>query len=119
MKYSVIYISTSPEGFEKISVGLIVVVGDKVEVRTSDKKIAVAKLLLTEKEYQYVALAVKNYEKTIKTEGDVEYLSRYSNNIIQFSPLKTIDVAPTKESMEWIYNRYLFRRRPQEEKAFV
>jgi hypothetical protein len=119
MKYSVIYISTSPEGFEKISVGLIVVVGDNVEVRTSEKKIAVAKLLLSEKEYRYVALAVKNYEKTIKTAGDVEYLSRYSNNMIQFSPLKTIDIAPTKESKEWIYNRYLFGRRPQEERAFV
>lgn len=113
MKYSVIYVTTQPEGQEKISVGLIVVDGDTVEVKTSDKKIAVTEMLLSEKEYQYVSRVLKNMEKTIKTVGDVDYLSRYSNNMILVSPLKSIDVEATKVSKDWIFNTHVFGRKSQ------
>ena len=113
MRYSVIYVSTQPEGQEKISVGLIIVDGDTVEVKTSDKKIAVTEMLLSEKEYRYVSKTLKNMEKTIKTVGEVDYLSRYSNNMIQVSPLKTVDVEATKESKDWVYNTHVFGRRYQ------
>lgn len=111
MKYSVIYVTTRPGGQEKISVGLIVADNEQVEVRTSDRKIAVTELLLSEKEYLFAAEVIRGMKDTVRNEGDVEYLARYSNNLITVSPLKTIDIPATEQNKDWLFRNRVFDSR--------
>lgn len=39
----------------------------------------------------------------------INYLSRYSNNLIQFSPLTTIDLEPTPKNYKWLFETYVFK----------
>ncbi|MCR5574710.1 MAG: hypothetical protein K6F78_07820 [Bacteroidaceae bacterium] len=46
--------------------------------------------------------------KWVNTVEDVNYLTRYSNNLLAFSPLQSIDVAPTKQSKDWLFRNYVY-----------
>lgn len=41
----------------------------------------------------------------------VDYLSRYSNNLITVSPLQGIDIEPTEKNKEWLYRNYVYKGR--------
>jgi hypothetical protein len=46
--------------------------------------------------------------KRVNTVEDVNYLTRYSNNLLAFSPLQSIDVAPTEQSKDWLFRNYVY-----------
>jgi hypothetical protein len=108
MKYSIVYIETRPEIQERISIGLIVIAGSHIEVRTSRKKLKAAENLLTAKEYEFVARTLRNMRKNIKTEQTVDYLARYSNNLITISPMQTIDIDNSSRNWDWLYRNYVY-----------
>ena len=60
LKYSIIYAEIRPEISEQVSVGLIIVDDEQIDMH-------------------------------------------YSNNMITFSPLQGVDVAPTEDSKDWVF----------------
>lgn len=110
MKYSIVYIETHPEIQERLSVGLMVADGDLVEVKTSLKKIKAAEVLLSKKEFVFVSRTLAEMRKNIQTEQEVNYLSKYSNNLITISPLQSIDMDNTPENRDWLYRNYIYNQ---------
>lgn len=112
LRYSIIYAVIRPEITERVSIGLITVGGDKVDVKYSRKKLDALRHLFPQSKYQYLRKVVMSLSKNqaIGNEGDISYLSRYSNNLVSVSPLQTIDIEPTEQSCEWLYRNYIFDR---------
>ena len=108
MKYSIVYIETRPEIKERLSIGLIVLSEGRIEVRTSTKKLKVTESLLSAKEYQFVARTLGEMKNSIRTEQQVDYLTRYSNNLITVSPMQTIDMEDSKKNKDWLFRNYVY-----------
>ena len=109
MKYSIIYAVIRPEIAERISVGLIFVDGDKVDVRYSQQKLDALRSLFQQKEYEFVSQVVSSMPTSgkINSVKDINYLSRYSNNMISVSPLQSIDIEPSEQSKTRLFNNYI------------
>ena len=110
LKYSIIYAVIRPEISEQVSVGLIIVDGEQVDVRYSRQKLNALQGLFPEKECRFLSRVVSQMGrgKRVNTIVDVNYLTRYSNNLLAFSPLQTIDVAPTEQSKDWLFRNYVY-----------
>ena len=109
-KYSIIYAVLRPEISEQVSVGLITVVGEKVNIRFSSQKLKALENLFPQKEYQFVSRVVSQMKRKNKVNSvdTINYLSRYSNNLIAFSPLQIIDVEPTEKSQNKLFQSYVY-----------
>ena len=110
LKYSIIYAVIRPEISERLSVGLIIVDGDDVDVFYSREKLNALKALFSEKEYKFISRVVSSMKKkqTVNSTESIDYLTRYSNNLIAVSPLQKIDIAPTKPNKERLYKNYVY-----------
>ena len=111
-KYSIIYAVLRPEISEQISVGLITIVGEKVDIRISTHKLKALRNLFSEKEYQFVSSVVSQMKRNnrVNSVEAINYLTRYSNNMIAFSPLQNIDIEPTEQSRNRLYKNYVYSR---------
>ncbi len=109
LKYSIIYAVIRPEIAERISVGLIFVDGDKVDVRYSEQKLDALHSLIPQKEYEFISEVVRAMPTSgrITSVQDINYLSRYSNNLIAVSPLQSIDIEPTEKSKKRLFQNYI------------
>lgn len=109
LKYSIIYAVIRPEITERISVGLIFVDGDKVDIRYSQRKLDALRGLFPEKEYEFVSQVVRSMPTSGKINNvqDINYLTRYSNNLIAVSPLQSIDIEPTEQSKTRLFQNYI------------
>ena len=109
LKYSIIYAVIRPEIAERISVGLIFVEGEKVDIRYSQQKLDALRNLFSQKESEFVSQVVSSMPTNgkIKTVNDINYLSRYSNNLIAVSPLQSIDIEPTEQSKIRLFQNYI------------
>ena len=109
LKYSIIYAVIRPEIAERISVGLIFVDGDKIDIRYSQQKLDALKALLPSKEYAFVSQVICSMPTSgkINNINDINYLSRYSNNLIAVSPLQSIDIEPTEQSKNRLFQNYI------------
>ena len=110
LKYSIIYAVIRSEISEQLSVGLIIVDGDTLEVRYSQKKLNALKTLFSDKEYRFVSRVITSLKKnkSINSVDAVNYLTRYSNNLIAVSPLQSIDVTSTEQNKEWLFRKYVY-----------
>lgn len=110
LKYSIIYAVIRPEISERVSVGLIIVDGDKIDIRYSRQKLNAIQPFFSEKEYKFVSRVVISMKKnqTINSTEAINYLTRYSNNLISVSPLQAIDVEPTKQIKEKLFKSYVY-----------
>lgn len=109
LKYSIIYAVIRPEISERISVGLIFVDGDKVDIRYSQRKLDALRGLFPQKEYEFVSQVVSSMPTNGKINNvqDINYLTRYSNNLIAVSPLQSIDIEPTEQSKARLFQNYI------------
>jgi len=112
MKYSIIYAVTRPEIKERLSVGIIITDGEKIEMRYSQDKLDVLRPLFSEKEYDFLQRVVKsmNTTRSVESVEGVNYLTRYSNNLITVSPLESIDIEDTEQNRDWLFRNYVFDR---------
>lgn len=110
LRYSIIYAVIRPEISERVSVGLIIVDCEEVDVRISRQKLNALQNLFSGKEYDYLSRIVYSIQRnqTVRSTDAINYLSRYSNNLIAISPLQTIDIKPTKQSKEKLYKTYVY-----------
>ena len=111
-KYSIIYAVLRPEISEQISVGLITIVSGKVDIRISTQKLKALRNLFSEKEYRFVSSVVSQLKRNNKINSveAINYLTRYSNNMIAFSPLQNIEIEPTVQSRNRLYRNYVYSR---------
>jgi hypothetical protein len=118
-QYSIVYGLLNVETTERLSVGIVYVVDGKTSFQYSDKKMSALKLLMNNSEYTFFDKIVRNMGDNLKstTPDRINYLSRYSNNMIQFSPLQTIDLEPSKDNQDWVFNTYVYERKKIEERC--
>ena len=110
MKYSIIYAVIRPEISERVSLGLIFVDGDKVDVRYSPQKLAAVRDLFPPKEYEFLSQVITSMptDGSVNSVEAINYLSRYSNNLIAVSPLQSIDVAASEQSKASLFKNYIY-----------
>ena len=110
LRFSIIYAVIRPEISEQISVGLIFVDGDRVEMRYSSEKLKALQGLFPEKSYTFISQVVRSMKlkQSQCTVDTIDYLTRYSYNMISLSPLQSIDVIPSEQNKVKLYRNYVY-----------
>ena len=106
MKYSIIYGVINPETSEQISLGIVIIDDKGIGVRYSDKKMNTLKVLCGEEEYKFASRVVRSL--SFQSIAHVEYMVRYSNNLIALSPIQTVDLEPNEKNKKWLYRNYAY-----------
>ncbi len=107
LQYSIIYADIRPEINERLSLGLLIIEQGKVQVMHSEKKLGVLKQLYTPKEFRAITSIVRRELRRMDSVETLQYLMRYSNNLISFSPIQSIDNAQTNINEDWLYRNYV------------
>lgn len=112
LRYSIIYAVIRPDISEQISVGLIFVDGGKIDIRYSNEKLKALHGLFSEKDSYFISRVVRSMrlKQSEYTVDMIDYLTRYSNNMISLSPLQSIDIKPTKLNKDKLYRNYVYSR---------
>ena len=108
LRYSIIYADIRPEINERLSLGVLTIDKDKIRVKHSEKKLGILKQLYSPKEYKAVASIVRNELRQLASVEILSYLTRYSNNLISFSPIQSIDKTQTNINDDWLYKAYVY-----------
>lgn len=108
LQYSIIYADIRPEIKERLSLGVLWIDQDKVKMLYSQKKLGLLKQLYKPKEYKAISSIVRRNLRQIESVETLKYLTRYSNNLISFSPIQSIDKAQTDINGEWLYRNYVY-----------
>ena len=108
LKYSLVFVETNPLAKERICVAVVFIDGDEIEVRYSDKKLKAIHLLLNDKEACFLENVVKELDKAISSVDVLNYMIRYSNNLLTFSKIENLcGVEPNVENKEMVYYNYI------------
>lgn len=110
LRYSIIYAVIRPEISEQLSVGLIIVDNQGIEVRYSQKKLSLLQSVFSEKESKFISRVINSLQrnKSLNSVDAVNYLTRYSNNLIAVSPLQTIEIEASEQSKNWLFRNYVY-----------
>ena len=108
LQYSIIYADIRPEIQERLSLGVLTIENNTVHVRHSEKKLRVLKQLYTPREYKAISSIVRSGLRELTSVDTLKYLTRYSNNLISFSPIQSIDKAQANITGEWLYKNYVY-----------
>ncbi len=108
LQYSIIYADIRPEINERLSLGVLIIENNTVKVYYSQKKLGIVKLLYTPKEYKAISSIVRKELRELASVETLKYLTRYSNNLISFSPIQSIDKSQANISGEWLYRNYVY-----------
>ncbi len=108
MKYSIVNAQLYKGTNEHISVAMIAFTETKLYYRISNRKLKAVEFLFGDNKYRFFKELVDEFDQKGKiTEQGVSYLHRYSNNLLTVSELKEIDMPATKESADFLFNRYV------------
>lgn len=125
--YSIISAVIRPEIGERIAIGLLLVGSEKIIFRLSKDKVNVVKELVNDKTYKFLKESLKHvsvaadFEQTkvkplfsqlelsnsLFAEGYLEYLSRYSTNLLSFTKPKTIELPVDESLFISLFNKYI------------
>lgn len=110
LRYSIIYAVIRPEISEQLSVGLIIVDNQGIEVRYSQKKLSLLQGIFSEKESKFISRVINSLQrnKSLNSVDAINYLTRYSNNLITVSPLQTIEIEASEQSKNWLFRNYVY-----------
>ena len=108
LQYSIIYADIRPGIKERLSLGILTIEQNKVKVYYSQKKLGIVKLLYTPKEYKAISSIVRKELRELASVETLKYLTRYSNNLISFSPIQSIDKSQANISGEWLYRNDVY-----------
>lgn len=127
--FSILYISISATLDERVSIGLIMSNGEEHFFKYSQQKLQAIKGLLNNESYLILKTYLKSLEKEINTTEEngnnlfsidipskakwvnhsyISYLSKYSNNLLQFSEPKFIDVSLSSAIYKRVFEKYIF-----------
>lgn len=108
IQYSIVFADIRPEINERLSLGILTIEQNKVRVYYSQKKLGIVKLLYTPKEYKAISSIVRKELRELASVETLKYLTRYSNNLISFSPIQSIDKTQANINGEWLYKNYVY-----------
>jgi len=126
--FSIIYLTLNASLKERISVGMIMSNGKDVKFKISNTKLSIVKQLIPNQNYNFLKSYFKNLDKelilelenssildlsTEKTNNWINekyfsYLHRYSNNIVEFSEPKKINISLDEITFHNMYVKYVF-----------
>lgn len=112
LEYSIVYASIRPEIKERVSVGIIFCQGGVIEVRYSTAKLNAVKQLLPKMEYDYLRRSMVSLSRksALESVANIDYLNRYSNNILTVSEIKKVRMDTENLSKDGLYKMYVYRR---------
>ena len=99
LQYSIIYADIRPEIKERLSLGVLTIEQNKVKVYYSQKKLGIVKA---------ISSIVRKELRELASVETLKYLTRYSNNLISFSPIQSIDKSQANINGEWLYRNYVY-----------
>ena len=111
LEYSIIYAMIRPEISERVSVGIIFCQGGEWEFKYSNAKLEAVKMLVSDAEYNYLrrALISMSSNKVLDSASSIEYLNRYSNNILTVSGLRRVKADSPRVSKDRLYKMYVYK----------
>ncbi len=127
--YSILYVSLNAALSERVSIGLLMSNSVEHYFKHSSQKLSALKNILDDEKYNLVKNYLKALEKEVLsnvendgqlfiksdfksdwiTESYINYLAKYSNNIIQFSAAKTIDINLNRDNFKRVFEKYIFK----------
>lgn len=128
--YSILYVNLNTTLNERVSIGVLVTNGLKNYFKFSSDKLSAFKGILNNERYGLVKSYLKSIDKEIVSDDVIDsnksfikrdykidwvnesylvYLSKYSNNIIQFSEPKAIDIDLNDNTFKKIFEKYIFK----------
>lgn len=123
--YSILYITLNTTLNERVSIGILLSNGKDNIFKHSSEKLLAVKGLMEPERYNLIKSYLKSLENNINTneinlfgdtshkrewvtENYISYLSKYSNNLIQFSEPKYIDIEFNFENFKRIFEKYVY-----------
>lgn len=128
--FSILYVPISATLDEKVSIGLLMFNGEQHFFKYSTSKLLAIKGLLDSESNTILKTYLRTLEKEINNDAEnvdelfsldntlkanwvnssyISYLSKYSNNLIQFSEAKTIDIELSSSNFKRIFEKYIFQ----------
>lgn len=124
--YSILYITLNTTLNEKVGIGVLLSDSENNIFKYSLEKLLAVKGLIESERYNLIKSYLKSLEDNINnvndinlfgnkpvksewlTENYISYLSRYSNNLIQFSEPKYIDIEFSLDNFKKIFEKYIY-----------
>ncbi|MEY3425317.1 MAG: hypothetical protein RL679_675 [Bacteroidota bacterium] len=124
--YSIVSIATNPQLNEKFNIGLLCVTPEKTYFHFSEAKFKIISKLITLSASKLALAALNGMEKNINkiptiedklfnndnnytvSEPYINYLSRYNNNLVQFSEATTIDLDICFDVFKVLFKKYIY-----------
>lgn len=116
LEYSIVYASIRPEIKERVSIGIIFCQGGIIELKYSTAKLNAVRNLVPKDDYNYLrrTLSSMSTKKTLDSVASIDYLSRYSNNILTVSQIRKVKMeAATSLSKGKLYRMYVYKGQSQ------
>lgn len=128
--FSILYVPISATLDEKVSIGLVMSSGEHHFFKYSQSKLNAIKGLLDNESNNILKLYLKALEKEINvvmesgkelfsidvpskaewvSNSYISYLSKYSNNLLQFSEPKFIDIPLSETNFRKVFEKYIFQ----------
>jgi len=124
--FTILYIPINTTFDEKVSIGLIMSDNDSHYFKYSSTKLSVIKGLLNNQSHSILKDYLKSLDKEINqkenlndsiiyennnwvNESYISYLSKYSNNLIQFSKPTDIKIELSKDSFKLLFEKYIYK----------
>jgi len=132
--YSILYLTLNASLNERVSIGIVMADNNRFKFRGSLHKLKLLKDILSKDSYNLTSSYLKSLETDFSqkdnthvlfdnnhlpiwaTENSLDYLSRYANNIIQFSSPTIIDIPFNNENFIRLFEKYVF---PIHEKQII
>ena len=125
--YTIVYVTLNTALKERVSMGLLLCKGNDVVFKYSPDKLLAIKGLINSESYNFCKIYLKSLEndintnnetsdlfegKTLKpqwiTEGYTGYLANYSNNLIQFSEPRAIEINFDDNNFKRLFEKYIY-----------
>lgn len=124
--YSILYINLNAILNEKIAIGLFMSNGKSYSFKYSLEKLNAIKGMMDKEAYSFAKKYFHSLENEISnidtnleinftyslekfSERYMSYLSRYANNLIQFSEPKKIDIEPNELNFNKLFEKFIFK----------
>ncbi len=122
--YSILYCTIRPNLDERVSIGLFIGNDAHCKFQFSTEKLAVIKGLFSDNAFNLMKVTLKSLQKlTLECENDLlntyrgfsslkeqhfNYLSRYANNLITYSPPKAIDIELDQIVFDKLFEKFIY-----------
>lgn len=130
--YSILYSPINTLTQERLNLGMLMMdEAGKIFFRYSQEKLSAAKKLFNEDGYKLLYAYMTAINRKLNggseiidgrleiTEGYLDYLADYANNLLRFTKSHQIDVELTNSTFDKLYEKYIFKERQEPVKQEV